>query len=202
MHSGQKSVFGLFNEVIERRNSVKKDKIKGTANSYEVKDYGKAPIFVVEGEIDAMSGYQATGYDFLALGDCALTQSMYEELLAGVKLPPSLFIVLLDNDDAGRKNTPNVVKKLIELNHKAIPAAWRVEGADSSPFKRKDGSEYKDLNDFLVDNPKGLQRWLDVLYDLPTLFLKLFYQQLNKVILCRLFIYFSTICYARYLCFR
>lgn len=131
---GIKPIFGLDAVIKARQADEKKlaevekarkkafesrhDKFVSTTPTTEC---GK-PIFVVEGEIDAMSGYQLTEgeYSFIGLGGCEITKTVRDSLKANEKFPSSVFIVLLDNDKAGNAAKAKVAQALIELGHYAI----------------------------------------------------------------------------------
>lgn len=104
-------------------------------------------LILVEGAIDAMSGYQALGKDiFLALNGSSISYLVAEDFKK--ILPAKKFIVMLDNDEAGRINAQKIADKLIECGHLAITAFL--------PDKEK----VKDMNDFLQVDVNGLRESL------------------------------------------
>ncbi len=94
--------------------------------------------FVVEGEIDAMSIYEV-GYNALALG----STSNKEMLINRLKNPEmecntKIFVLVLDNDEAGQKTSKWLEKELAAINFPYIVS--NITG------------DYKDVNDYLVAN--------------------------------------------------
>ena len=70
------------------------------------------PIFIVEGEIDAMSVCEVGG-EAVALGSTSNIDKLLQILTE--RKPSQPFIVCLDNDDAGKKNTPKLMQGLRKL---------------------------------------------------------------------------------------
>ena len=71
------------------------------------------PVFVTEGEIDAMS-IEEIGYPAVALGGVN-NVNMFVEYLKGKEIKCDL-ILALDNDDAGRKATSELAAKLDDID--------------------------------------------------------------------------------------
>lgn len=109
--------------------------------------------FVVESATDAMSIYQASGYNVIAVSGSNLSAFMREQLkpYAGKK-----FIVMLDGDATGQSKKQKLVDQLIELGHKATAITL--------------SDDYKDANDFLQADPKGLAARLVTVYEAATEF--------------------------------
>lgn len=104
-------------------------------------------LILVEGAIDAMSGYQALGKDiFLALNGSSISYLVAEDFKK--ILPAKKFIVMLDNDEAGRINAQKIADKLIECGHLAITAFL------------PDKERVKDMNDFLQVDVNALRESL------------------------------------------
>ncbi|MBR1485631.1 MAG: toprim domain-containing protein [Synergistaceae bacterium] len=106
------------------------------------------PVFIVEGEIDALSIIDAGG---VALGLCSvanigkLIEAIKERQTKGAKIPP--LIIQLDSDVAGQaaiEKLTNVLKELkfFSYRHLALP-----EG-------------YKDANEFLMKDRAKFSEWL------------------------------------------
>ena len=119
------------------------------------------PIFVVEGEIDAMTGYQIMDgkYHFIALGGCNISKYQEELLRANEKFPSSVFVVLLDNDKAGNAKKYIVAQKLIELGHYAIignlaRAKDYINRLEYTPLKGDRQKHSKDLNEALLNGSR------------------------------------------------
>ena len=104
-------------------------------------------IFLVEGEIDAMSIWQASGFNVISICGSALPDKMRDQLKnIGVKN----FIVLLDNDETGKEKSSLVVSALNFIGHNA------------GCFSLSD--KFKDANEFLQADPKGLADRLKQIY--------------------------------------
>ena len=98
----------------------------------------RRPIYIVEGEIDAMSIIQAGG-EAVAIGSIANVAAFLRQV--DRTRPTQPFIISLDNED--NENVEKAVKKLKEgLSERGITAAvYNVAG------------DYKDANDALVNSP-------------------------------------------------
>ena len=108
-------------------------------------------IFVVEGEIDAMSIYQATDgkINVIAISGSALAQSLERQLKN--LLVKKKFVVMLDADNTGKDKSPMLVTKFQFYGHNAISLTL--------------SDIYKDANDFLQADHVGLKNRLLELYD-------------------------------------
>ena len=106
------------------------------------------PIFVVEGEIDALS-IEELGFNSIALGSKTYTNKLIELLKATQPKPENLFILAIDNDKAGREATQKLEKAMKELNMNY-----------SSP--KEIYKNYKDANEFLLGDKKEFQSILEV----------------------------------------
>lgn len=100
------------------------------------------PIFVVEGEIDALS-LEEIGHKAVGLGSTTNYNKLIEKLSEIGKLKKPL-IIALDNDDAGRKGTLSLTNALknIEIDY--------VVSMDIP---------YKDPNEFLQANRESFEKW-------------------------------------------
>lgn len=95
--------------------------------------YENKPCFIVEGEIDALSIYEA-GAQAIALG----TTTAVRNLLSILKenKPAREVLIALDNDEAGTKATEELIKGL--------------QGLNIEYYKTNINGEYKDANEALV----------------------------------------------------
>ena len=100
------------------------------------------PVFIVEGEIDAMSIEQC-GFPAVATGSTSIKNLLLEEVKAYKPAQP--LIIALDNED--NENTRKAEKELEQ--------ALRKMGVSS--YRRNFYGEYKDANEFLQKNPAGLR---------------------------------------------
>ena len=104
----------------------------------------EAPIFVVEGEIDALSIIDAGGK---AVGLCSIAN--IGKLIEAVKKePPKVpLIILLDSDERGQGATPKLIEGLKKINF---------------PFYRQSElpKSYKDSNEFLMSDRTKFTEWV------------------------------------------
>lgn len=106
------------------------------------------PVFVVESATDAMSIYQAGGYNVIAVSGSSLTEFMREQLKPYIG---KKFIVMLDGDATGQKKKQGLVNQLRTLGHAATSAVL--------------SDVHKDANDFLQADADGLAARLKDIYD-------------------------------------
>lgn len=100
----------------------------------------KTPIFVVEGELDALSIIEAGGVA-VALGTTTKSRAFIE--LCKAKAPSRPLIIALDNDEAGEKTARELVEGLQGLN---IPC-----------YRYNPAGAYKDANEALKRNRDALR---------------------------------------------
>lgn len=105
------------------------------------------PIFIVEGEIDALSIIDVGG-EAIALGSTSLVNKFAQYLKDNVPIPAQPLVLALDNDEAGKKASDELAQKLSILN---IP--FYVD----CPFKG-----CKDANYLLELNRNELQEGVEV----------------------------------------
>jgi replicative DNA helicase len=94
----------------------------------------KGPIFVTEGEIDALSIIEAGG-EAVALGSASMINQF--AALVEEQLPTQPLVLSLDNDDQGRAATDELVKKL-----------QLIRGV--SFYRHNVAGDYKDANEALL----------------------------------------------------
>lgn len=131
-------------ELTEQEGKYKKSKVKGAErvtwifNARSMQTATK-PVYVVEGEIDAMSVIEAGG-EAVAIGSTAYTRAFLTALEAAAPAHP--LIIALDNDPAGEKAAEELEAGLY---------------ARSIPFYRYNpAAGYKDANAALVADRTGL----------------------------------------------
>lgn len=107
-------------------------------------DNNQEPVFVVEGEIDAISIYEA-GHNAIALG----STTNYKKLLSYIKehKPAQSLMIALDNDKSGEETAQKLIKGLQERNIKCCKAD--INGG------------YKDPNEHLVADREGFIQALE-----------------------------------------
>lgn len=123
-------------------------KLEGSAKRYSKMKVGqvrlfnandaldKETAFVVEGEIDAMSICEV-GYNALALGSTSNKKMLIDRLQnPEMNCSTKIFILALDNDEAGEKTSEWLESELKSLNFPCITA--NISG------------EYKDANEYLI----------------------------------------------------
>ncbi|MBR4384129.1 MAG: toprim domain-containing protein [Selenomonadaceae bacterium] len=125
-------------------------------------------IFLHEGEFDAMSTFFGSVWDdfinangiislsktphinTVAIMGTAIT-GKYKKRLRAEDIGKKFFVVLLDNDEAGIKKTPQVVNDLKALGHDAIGVRL--------------SEKYNDANEFLQADPKQFAARIKEIYD-------------------------------------
>lgn len=147
------------------------------------------PIFIVEGEIDAMSIYEVGGLA-IGLGGVGNIKRLTNELKDVLTAPYPTFICALDNDQAGQKSNVELAAALKSLGIHAIKASLfkcnysiveaynntqAIKEADPANLFLKDDFKTwladvnnkeltknyaKDVNDCLVRDPEELVNWL------------------------------------------
>lgn len=99
------------------------------------------PIFIVEGELDALSIIEVGG-EAVALGTTTKVKSLLE--LLKTKKPEQPLIIALDNDEAGEK----AYRELSE----------GLKGLDIPFYRLNPAGEYKDANEALQGNREALRQ--------------------------------------------
>lgn len=107
-------------------------------NYWELEKEKTKPFFIVEGEIDALS-FCEINQKSISLGSIYNTYHFIEKLKKD--MPKNRFILVLDNDDNGRKVQEKLYNTMLKLG-------LRVESADNFL------ESYKDPNEFLVKDRK------------------------------------------------
>ena len=125
-------------------NADKEDRIKkrGSSPLFNLQALeGDKPVFIVEGEIDAMSIYEAGG-QAIGLGSTGNYHSLIEHLESFPPKQPILLLLALDKDTVGRDTTDKLERDLTKLG---IPS-----------FKVDIVGDYKDPNEALQANKEAL----------------------------------------------
>lgn len=100
----------------------------------------EAKVWIVEGQLDALSALSLGVKNFIALGQSSQSQEIALVNFLEFK-PHRLFILLPDNDEAGEKGIPETIKLL--QKHKQEIYIANID-------KKIDGKAVKDLNDLIV----------------------------------------------------
>ena len=137
-------------EIPPEQEAYKKSKVKGKELvswifNREALASPDKPVFIVEGEIDAMSIEQC-GYPAAATGSIANTKLLLEEVKANKPAQP--LIIALDND--GNENTQKAAAELTEA----------LQKLGVSSYRRNFYGNHKDANEYLQVNPDGLREAL------------------------------------------
>lgn len=127
------------------RNCDKGDRYRKTTGQYnpfniKALESSTAPIFITEGEIDAISIMQAGG-EAIALGGQAIDVIINRALELNYKQP---LIITLDNDDTGLVNTEKLKARKEELNKQGLKLYF--------PNLKEFYLDFKDANELLVNN--------------------------------------------------
>lgn len=134
---------------------------KGTSrpqpfNAHHLSEDVTAPLFVVEGEINALS-VEDMGFPAVGVGSVTGWRS-FLAFLQGVPVKRPL-IVMLDNDAAGQKAQAELLNALKEKNLSAVGVAYKFAPDDINDTLRKDRSALKDyLTEIYNDNGTDRQK--------------------------------------------
>lgn len=139
-------------EIPEEQAGYKKSKVKGrekvswTFNAKALQTATK-PIFVVEGELDALSIIEVGG-EAVALGSINYTRAFLE--LVKVKRPAQPLILALDNETEPDK------KEKIERAYRELTEG--LTGLDIPFYRLNPAGDYKDANEALQGNREALRQ--------------------------------------------
>lgn len=120
----------------------------------EALDYEYA--FITEGEIDAMSFYEVSRVNALALGSVSNIQKLADYLKTAAK-KPKYVIAALDNDQAGREGNLKLKQALKEIGIHSLIADFIY--TDSC-----ENVEYKDANEILVKNREAFIENIELIW--------------------------------------
>lgn len=98
------------------------------------------PIFIVEGEINALSAIDA-GFPACGLGSTTSSRlfiKFVKEHHSEIKRP---LILMLDNDEPGKKAQREIQEKLSDAHISCISAAYPIEGEDINDTLKRDKNE-------------------------------------------------------------
>lgn len=127
---------------VENKSKAKAgDNVSWTFNRQAL-ETAKRPIFVVEGEIDALSIIEAGG-EAVAIGSTANVKRFVEELKERQRRPAQPLIIALDNDTAGKTTADTLELELQKLG--------------VSAYRYNPAGIYKDANERLTADRAGLE---------------------------------------------
>lgn len=124
--------------VVRNTNPADEDRYRkvGSSRIFNMKACNTTgPVFIVEGEIDALSIIEA-GYNAIALGSATNAQKFINSL--GIDMPACQFILCLDNDNVGQEAQEKIREEMQRLNLKHRIA--NIAG------------QYKDANEALIND--------------------------------------------------
>ena len=109
----------------------------GKASLFNLKalDQTEKPVFIVEGEIDALSFAEA-GAEAIALGGVTNTKILLEAIKSRQDVPE--IIIALDNDEAGQKASDELLGTLQDNNILAMKANLYADNKDGNESLLKD----------------------------------------------------------------
>lgn len=137
-HASTEDYINFRGEVENKKKACAKEGVSWTFNLQALKN-ARQPVFIVEGEIDALSIIDVGG-DALAIGSASYVKKFLED--AKGYTPQQPLIVSLDNDKAGQKAAAELIEGLKNL--KFAVYSFNVAG------------EYKDANERLNKDREGL----------------------------------------------
>ena len=120
--------------------------------------------FLVEGEFDCMSCVQAAPeFNCIPILGSDIGNNIATQLK---ELPHKNFIIFLDDDPAGKKQAPIIKAKLESFGHSALIAGlnFLIDNEDPDGLFHHEPTHFKDANEFLQADPKGLADRLDAVY--------------------------------------
>lgn len=141
--NGSRFIARNTDKTADEKNKVRKN---GSVQfMYAPKHFEDKPIFIVEGEIDALSIYEAGG-QAIGIGGTSNGNRLIEKLTESKDRIKTnqIFIPVLDNDDPGQKAQEDLVKKLNEAELRYyVPEGFYGDN--------------KDANEYLLADPEGLK---------------------------------------------
>src|SRR5699024_4257650 len=124
----------------------------------------KGPVFIVEGEFDALSIMEA-GYRAIALGSTAMVNRFAAYVRWAKQNQPSFYptlLLALDNDDAGKMATRRLATELQRLNVTFYEVQIARGQKDANGALQADSESFKKDVARVAKNPDNrLQRWID-----------------------------------------
>ena len=118
----------------------------GKMSLFNIEAMKNVTLFVVEGEIDALS-IEEIGYGALGLGSVVMKQKFIEEI-GTIEKKPEIVILNLDNDKAGQETTEWLERELTKRN--------------IFTFIGKINGKYKDVNEALVADRNSFQKKIEL----------------------------------------
>lgn len=145
-------------ELTPEQSKYKKQKI-GQVSVFNARTLttAKSPVFVTEGEINALSIIEAGG-EAVATGSAAFTGRFVEHLKKNPPTPEALpLLICMDNDPAGQSAAAKLADALTEA---------KIPFQIVNPPK-----EYKDTNDALIADRAAFAKWVMTYTDPPAAYM-------------------------------
>lgn len=131
-------------------------------NSKALYNEDKRPVFIVEGELDALSIIEAGG-EACGLGSTTYIRKLLEDLKA--KPTACTLIICLDNDEAGAKATTELIEGLQALNISCIKADICGKAKDANEALTSDKDTFlqaiKDAEAIIASKPDNVANYID-----------------------------------------
>lgn len=123
-------------------------------NTNALKD-ATSPIWIVEGELDAISIYEVGG-EAVALG--SLTNIKHFVEFVKKNRPSQLLILYLDNDEQGiaKEHELDILLRAENIPHIVIDKVWTKDYKDANDFLVKDRKEFEDHITLFKDRASGI----------------------------------------------
>lgn len=135
-------------DYIDYRGNVQNKSKVGSVHFFNVSNMGKArTVFVTEGEIDAMSIYEASGGGAYAVGLGSTEQKDSFKNYLKENYSGQIFVLMLDNDPPGLAATQYLKEELSRLNMPCLFAEYK----------------YNDPNEYLIKDREGMKKQLFLL---------------------------------------
>lgn len=146
-------------ELTEEQSRHKKQKVGSVDQPFNAKalSTAKSPIFITEGEINALSIIEAGG-EAIATGSAAFTDRTVKYIRQHPPTPEALpLLICMDNDPAGQSAAAKLADALTEA---------KIPFQIVNPPK-----EYKDTNDALIADRAAFEKWVMTYTDPPAAYM-------------------------------
>ncbi len=164
-HCGKKDV--PFNFIAVMEGFFKKAQAQGICKN-NVTYTSFEPVFIVEGEIDAMSIWQLTGYPVIAVGGKEIPKDMLNVFKQTFVGTPLCYVVLFDNDTVGQSSASKVADQLsTSLDNATVLTSFLGKAVDDTFLPLTfNGDVIKDANEGLQKCPAAVKESLSTIHTL------------------------------------
>lgn len=149
-----------INDDVPKRYQKMKE---GSSKIYQLEqlyDDENEPVFIVEGEIDALSILQS-GYKAIGLGSLSNIPQLLKEIER--RAPEKPIVISLDNDDDPDPEKRKMKRENIEKQNNKIQMALNAVGVKS--VVSSVSGLFKDANEYLQNDPDGFRKELERNYN-------------------------------------